>query len=182
MSALPNPEVPQNAQVDPVTRFIQRYAKALDAAKVSMAHTDTDGWRRLYAGHAEYLLDARRKLSKELTSLAESLEVGHLTEEGEKELGDVKKAAMELRVANGYWERQTVDPVRQPVRTCEQMLVSAVDEARRIEADQPMLNIGLTELMRAQVARSARVSWDSEIGAVVYHDAVDPDTGEVLDS
>ncbi len=180
MTALPNPEVPQNKQVDPVTRFIQNYAKALDAAKVSRDHTNTEGWRDLYANHAASVMDGRRRLAKELAGLADQLERGLLTEDGEKAIGEVKKAALELRTANHYWELQTVDPVRQPVRVCEAMLVTAVDEARRMEADAPMIHIGLTELMRQQVARSARVSWDHETGTVVIGDAVDPDTGEVL--
>jgi len=180
MTALPNPEVPQNKPVDPVTRFVQNYAKALAAAKVSQAHTDTDGWRNLYANHAQAVMEDRRNRAKELASLADELERGLLSEDGEKAIGEVKKAACELRTANHYWERQTVDPVRHPVRVCESMIAGAVDEARRIEADSPMLNIGLTDLMRRQVGECARVSWDSETGTVVIVDAVDPKTGEVL--
>lgn len=180
MSALPTPDVPPNKQMDPVSRFIANYAKALDAAMVSMEHTDTEGWRELYARHANAVMEDRRKLAKELESLADELERGMLTEEGEKAIGEVKKEAVELRTANHYWELQTADPVRQPVRVCEAMLSSAIDEARRIEAESPMLNIGLTEMMRAQVAKSARPAWDSEIGTISIKPGIDPETGEEL--
>jgi hypothetical protein len=180
MSALPNPDVPQNKQVDPVSRFIASYAKALDAAKVSMAHTATQGWRDLYERHAKAVMEDRRNLAGELGGLADELERGMLSEDGEKAVGEVKKAAAELRTANHYWELQTVDPVRQPVRVCEAILSSAIDEARRIEAESPLTNSGLVKLMRAAVSRCARPAWDSETGTIsISGEKIDQGTGEV---
>jgi hypothetical protein len=163
MSALPN-EMPQNAKVDPVTRFKSAYRLALAEAQVSIDHTATEGWQRLYADHFKLLRDRRQEIAGQLRVLADQMERRGLTDDDEKALGDIKKASIELNAAHEHFLRQAVDPVKAPITACQDMLVEAMNEARRIEEREPMLNVGLVELMREAVAVAQKVVWSDENG------------------
>src|ERR1035437_3578785 len=147
MTALPS-GVPQNQNVDPVTKFRRAYAELFVRVEINKLLADTDGWRQLYGDHAKSVADQRRDLSKRLHVLADCMERGRLTEDEEKFIGDIKKEAIELREAEDHWNRQTVDPVREPGDAAEHMLQDAVAEAKRIEDREPLTSVGLLDVMR----------------------------------
>jgi hypothetical protein len=168
MSALPSQEPPKNQNLDPVSRFKASYATALEGLSVAVLHTSTQGWQELYTAHRKAVRDRRQELAALLRDFADGMERRGLCEQDEKDLGDIRKASAELRAAEDHWQLQTVGPVKAPVDVCQQMLADAVSEAVRLEAREPMLNVGLEELMRMEVAKCIRASWDEDTGKATH--------------
>ena len=164
-----------------IIQFRSDYAKALALVCVSKEHTDTEGWRKLYAEHVEEVVRQRRRLANELHELADMMECNDLDEDGEKAIGEIKKAATGLREAEHHWRMQTIVPVKDPVDDCHALLQSVRERARNAQLDATLTNAGLVEKAHGEIARVQTVSWDAETGTISIHgERVDPDTGEVL--
>lgn len=166
MSAQPQKR-PSNSAPDPVVTFRERYAEAMAGVRISAEHTATEGWHRLYHGQRQENLERRRELAKEMKATALRLEDMGLSEEDEKSIGELKKSVTAIREAFETFDQQTISPVRQPVRDCDRIRSEAMAEARRIEAEAPMINIGMEELMRVEVAKVDKPRWDNETGRVL---------------
>lgn len=180
MSALPsNPDPSPNQKMDPVSRFLHAYAKALVYVRVSRDHAATEGWQALYADHIKHVRDDRRRLAETLAKLANTLERTGLDEDGEKAIGDIKKEAIELREAEQHWQRQMVDPVSNPAMVCQQMRSDAMAEARAVEAREPLIHVGLSAIMQEAIDSQPRATWDAETGRVgLVGKTVNTETGE----
>lgn len=107
---------------DLITRFKMEYAEALDEARVSSKHTDTEGWQHLYQGFHKVNRENRRKAAGRLKQIGEELEVAEIGEHGEKDLADVKKQVQSFREEREIFERKTVG-------LCEMLLL----EIRKLE-------------------------------------------------
>lgn len=170
MSAVPQ-EVPErspdNKRLDLVSKFKEEYGQALARARISAEHTATDGWRLLYSSFRKEQRDQRRDLSEQLQKLAKSMEAMGLSEDEEKQLGEIKKGAQALRETRDVFDRKTVGPVRQPCDECRDLIAEAMNEATLAEERAPLVNVGLVELMRMTITEAEKVSWDSEEGRVL---------------
>jgi hypothetical protein len=160
-------EIPANKQRDPITRFKDDYFVALADAHVSAEHTATEGWKRLFNQHRDENRKARADVSSRLHELADTLEGYGLSTEDEKEIGNLKNSVVALRESDEVFEKQTIQPVRDPVEMCDRVINEAMVSARREENLAPLHNSGLEELMRMAVASVARPRWDNEVGVVV---------------
>lgn len=141
--------------------------EALASAKISAEHTATTGWSQLYLGHRHRQQEERRKLAKELKTLAIALEDRGLTADEEKEVGNIKKSSEAMRDADMVFHLQTVGPVREPVTICDRIRSEAMNEARRLESEAPMMHIGLEGEMSREVGGVDRPAWNAETGCVV---------------
>lgn len=151
---------------DIIAKFRLEYSGILADAGVSEQHTSTAGWQRLYKCHEEHMRQRRRELAKRLRALAERMEDFGLSEEDEKDVRDAAKMSAEAREAHDAFVRQTVDPVRMPVGDSERVAVAFQALANRQEQDAPLVNVGLAELMRIEIARQPRIVWDEQRGTV----------------
>lgn len=122
MSAMPNRDNnPIDRRRDLVTTFRDEYAMALDEARVSAAHTATDGWKRLYGAHQAACLDKRRDLSKQIKIHANTLEIVGWSEEDEKAVKDLAKDSATLRDTIAAFDRAVTERVTASVRGCEKV-------------------------------------------------------------
>ena len=165
MTALPNP-APDNARRDLVARFRDDYTLALEEARTSEVHTNTDGWLHLYAGFEVSYREQCRAIANNLKSLADRIELVGSDEPTEKEIGEVKKLAQSLRQTREVFERKTVDPVRKPVDDCDRLIQQYARQAERDEDEAPMVNVGLADLMKLEIGRMPRPFWDRDKGRV----------------
>lgn len=164
---IPTPEPsPRNRQRDPVTAFREDYAAIVVDAERSAQHTATAGWQELYGAVRRDLLRERVRIAGELRRLADLADESGLTEDDEKDLGDAKKSAVELRQRWECFERDVVDAVRRPVKAAQDCLAHYRGAADRDEAMSPLINSGLVELMRIAIAEQRLVRWDDETGSV----------------
>ena len=164
-----------------IATFRVAYKKALERALVSKAHTDTEGWRKLYAEHAEEVIRRRHLLANDLHELADMMECGELDEDDEKSIADIKKSAAGMREAEQHWQRQTVGPVKAPVDECYTLLQNVLEEARRAQLAAPLHNPLLVDTVHEQIDRVPKVSWGAETGEIgIDGEEVDGKTGEVL--
>lgn len=165
---------PKRAEPSATPEFIlyfrDKYGQALEQAVTSAEHTATAGWQRLYSGHSALIRDTRRDLAKQLKALAIALEDSGLTEDGEKELGEIKKASAQLRDDEEAFISQAIGPVREPVMTCDRVRQEALNEARRDEAESPLTHVGRLEAMQAEIAGCRKPRWNQETGCVVIDD------------
>lgn len=166
MAAKPKPDEGPRSNKDLITRFREEYAEALNEVRVSATHTATDGWQGLYQGFHKGNREARRGVSAELKAIAERLEVGDATESDEKDIGDIKKRVTELRAVREIFDRETVQPVREPVEKCHKVIADAKRQAESDEERAPMINIGLVDTMVMAIAEVERAAWDSDRGRV----------------
>ena len=155
-----------NRKRDLVTTFLHDYSDALAEAKVSEAHTATDGWQRLYAGWLATDQTQRRRVAGYLRDLADRLEDVGLGDDDLLNLRDAKKEITELKEAAALFRLQTVEPVRKPATVCAALKEHFAAQARRQEAENPLLEAGLAEVMREAIAGQPRVTWDEERGTV----------------
>lgn len=169
MSAMPDPS-PKNMHRDLITRFKEEYATAILEAEVSAQHTSTEGWQRLYANQRKAERDERRRIAQDMRNVADRLESVGLDEDGEKEIGECKKASAALRDRAYAFETQTVNPVREPVDRCDKIINEARQAARVEEERTPLVNIGLEDLMKDAIAAVRRPRWDADLGRVVFSD------------
>lgn len=151
---------------DPITRFKMEYAEALDEARVSSKHTDTEGWQHLYQGFHKVNRENRRKAAGRLKQIGEELEVAEIGEHGEKDLVDVKKQVQAFREEREIFERKTVGPVREPVEKCQKIIGEARQQAEVDEERAPMVNIGLCEMLLLEIRKLERAVWDADTGRV----------------
>jgi hypothetical protein len=172
MSAVPSDS--PNRRRDPITLFRERYAEALAEVRVSVAHTETEGWQKLYAGFRKEEQERRRKQCGELKRLAGLMEDAGLSEDDEKELAAVKKASESIREAREAFEARTITPVRKPVAECERVMDEARNMARREESSAPLHNTGLEKLMKLAISEVEKPRWDNETGRVL----IMPPSGE----
>lgn len=166
MTAVPNPAPESKSNKDLIQRFREEYKAALEDARVSAKHTETEGWQRLYAEHRKAGREKRRELAGRLGTLGKAMEDFGLTEEGEKDLKTVAKESETLRASNEVFETETVERVCAAVRACERIIEAYRNEAVRQESNAPLHNVGLEHLMREEIAKVAKPRWDSETGTV----------------
>lgn len=157
---------PDNSRPDPITVFLEKYATALHEAIVSKETTDTAGWQNLFSGHRQQQIDLRRAEAKKLKQIAIAMEDRGLTPEEEKELATVKKMSEAINDAHANFTLQTIGPVREPVVICDGLRREAVNEARRIERETPLVNSGLEFLMTDAVAGVDKPTWNDETGRI----------------
>ena len=155
-----------NRHRDAVTRFRQDYSDALEVAVVSAEHTATEGWQKLYASHHEDLRVQRRLAAVKIRELADELEDAGLTDTEAKELAEAKKVVELLNERAAYFENRTVAPVAKPVHQCAAIIETYLSLARREEAEAPLLQSGLEELMRQAISEQPRPTFDADTGVV----------------
>jgi hypothetical protein len=87
-----------------------------------------------------------------------------LTEEEEKLLAGVKKSSEDISDAKARFECSTIEPVRRPMVECDKLITEAMFEAHRRESEAPLIEIGLVEMVKMEVARMPRPRWNDEDG------------------
>jgi hypothetical protein len=56
--------------------------------------------------------------------------------------------------------------VREPADICRNLIADAMRAAQNEEARTPLINIGLAELMKAEIDKAPKANWDAETGRV----------------
>lgn len=158
-----NPE-PNNHPL--IKEFLVEYREAVDGARRSQATTDTEAWRSLYGEYQRSSVKTRQAIAAQLTTLAEGLEQSGWDEDQEKDAKDQIKAAIEVRQAEEHFKRQTVNPIRLPVRRCEEMWSDFQHRAADLAIAQPMFGHEVLERLRELYASLPKVAFDEEKGVV----------------
>lgn len=153
-----------NQKRDPITRFRDAYSIALADARIFSDYTKTEGWQRIYLGQRNEEQSRRRDLSKRLEAMAATVNDRTLSEDEEKEVGEIKKACADVREMRYAFGKQTVDPVRDAATECNRIIDEAKSLARREEQDAPLVNVGLEDMMRLEIQQVERVRFDEETG------------------
>jgi len=154
-------------RIEIIEEFRRDYATALAAARVSEEHTATAGWRSLYHDFCKANREARRKQADWLKALAEMLESSHLSEDQEKEIGEVKKAVAELREQFEAFTVSTIDPVRAPVSECREVANNARSRAQILHDRAPLMNDGLIREVENAIQAQPKPTWEDKSGRVV---------------
>jgi hypothetical protein len=167
MSALPSPAHNSQNQNDIIKKFHAEYHDAIAEAHEARVQTETSNWQRIYADfHAEQK-KKRRDAAKSLRNYTERLEDYGWTDEEKKAVKDIVKLSDELDSTTAAFERETVERVTAPVRKCEALINEARNAASRIESHEPLLNVGLRELMDDAIRSVEKATFDRERGVVV---------------
>lgn len=166
MSAEEVPSLPPSNR-DLVSRFREEYEAALIDAKISADHTATEGWQRLYAAERDRQIEYRRNLAQTLRNVADRAEARGLSEEEDKEISEAKKSSADIRDRHEIFERETIDPVREAVRTCDRIIDEVKSQAYRDEHDAPLVNVGMVEIVKMEIAKHPRPRWNEDKGQVL---------------
>ncbi len=167
MSALPNPAHNSPNQTDIIRKFHAEYHEAIAEAHEARIQTETLSWQRIYADfHAEQK-KKRRDAAKSLRNHAERLEDYGWSDDEKKAVKEIVKLSDELDDVTAAFERETVERITAPVRKCEALIIEARFAANRIESHEPLLNVGLRELMEDAIRSVEKVTFDRERGVVV---------------
>lgn len=165
-----------NQREDLVRRTERRYLEAFEDVRVSVEHTATEGWQRLYQGHQSELKAQRLAIGKVMAGQAETLDVRLMVEDEEKEAKDAVKQNAELRAFEAAWEKQVLRPITEPVTRCADILENARAAADREERNAPLVNIGLCDVLEQMIQRLPKATWDDRSGRVTVTNK-DDETG-----
>jgi len=94
MSEQANPSPQERPEI---RKFKSEYADAMSKARISEEHTATQGWQDLYGDHRESIRKQQIEISDRLKAMSETVRVRLFTEDEEKEIGELKKKACEIR-------------------------------------------------------------------------------------
>jgi hypothetical protein len=167
MSALPSPAHNSPNQTDTIKKFRAEYHDAIGEAHEARIQTETPNWQRIYAEfHAEQKRK-RREAAKALRGYADRLEDFGWSDDAKKAVKDIVKLSDELDSTTAAFERETVERITAPVRRCEALIIEARNAASRIESHEPLLNVGLRELMDDAIRSVEKATFDRERGVVV---------------
>jgi hypothetical protein len=167
MSSLPSPASNSPNQADIVRRFHAEYHEAIVEAHQARNLTETANWQRIYAEFHDEQKKKRRDAAKVLRVHAERLEDYGWTDDEKKGVKEIVKLADELDTTTAAFERETVERITAPVRKCETLIVEARMAANRIESHEPLLNVGLREVMEDAIRSVEKATFDRERGVVV---------------
>lgn len=159
-------KTPEQMRSEFVEKFHTEYAKSLAECRVSASLTDEEGWQNLYRQRVEQYQAARVELADRLRELAEYLAGKGLTEDGEKEIGEVKKSAVELREAWDLFMSQTVKPIKDCVDECNRLIANILDNAGAEQVRAPLVWHGLLDYVTSEVNALPKAMWDGATGRV----------------
>lgn len=165
-AAVRNSEEGPRSNKDIVQRFREEYGAALADARIAAEHTQTPGWKALYLGYFEADKAMRREQAKGLKNAAEVLEMSDLSEAGEKDVKDLIKASTERRERKAAFRLDTIEPATKAVHTCEKIREKYTYEADQLESHAPLHNVGLVEIMKAEIRGQPWPVFDQESGEV----------------
>lgn len=149
-----------------IEEFSKRYEGALEGAKISAEHTQTEGWKNLYSLHRSTVENGRKVLAGQLEELARTMKRGGMDEDYEKQLGEIKKASAELRADISAFQRKAITPVEDPVLECHRIIDDARRAARDGETQSPLTNRGLIAEMDEAIKAVKKVRFEKESGTV----------------
>jgi len=157
---------PASEAKEVVAAFLEDYGRIVLEAQKAAETTATGGWATIYEAHRRELLRERRRIASGLRELAEVSAFEGLSEEEEKELGDLRKAATALREKNQHFEETVVSLVRLPaVRAsdCINLYRSKAESVERHFALNPD-TVGTIVRMSEAIASVPIIRWDLERG------------------
>jgi hypothetical protein len=149
-----------------IEEFKKKYAEALEAAKISAEHTQTEGWKALYHLHRTTVDDRRKDLAEQLEELGKVMKRGGMSEGYEKQLSEIKKESTDLRADISAFQRKVITPVQSAVMECHAVIDSARRAAREGEERSPLTHRGLIAEMDDAIKAVAKVAFDSDEGTV----------------
>jgi hypothetical protein len=154
--AQPATESTERAEVQ---SFRRKYAKALESAYVSQAHTDTEGWQNLYALYRKDVEKVRKDLAERLAGFARSLSMHVLDEDDEKAIKDIVKEHGALCVKINSFTLDVIEPIRECVYECRKIIDEGRREAREAEASAPLHSRGLLVAMDEAINGVVKVNF-----------------------
>lgn len=147
-----------------VEKFRKVYDQLVADARVSQQHTETEGWKALYAQHRDLMKKRRQELSDRMTGLAAGLvQIGV---DVLKDLGECRKELADILVVEQQFDQSTIGPVKAPVDECREAITDAMTEAEELERKTPLVNQGIAQEMAAAVKSAPKVTWDPKDGVV----------------
>jgi len=149
-----------------IEEFRKKYAEALEGARISAEHTQTEGWKNLYSLNRHAVENRRKELGEQLEDLAKTMKRGGMDEDYEKMLGDIKKASAELRADISAFNRKAIHPVEDPVSECHRVIEDARRNARAGEIESPLTHRGMVAEMDDAIGAVDLVKFDTETGTV----------------
>ncbi len=150
-----------------IVDFNERYIEALAEARVSAEHTQTTGWQELYSLHRTTVDTRRKEMAEQLEEIARTMKRGGMSEDAEKELGELKKQSVELRADISAFNRKVIVPIQEPVMQCHHVIDQARQTARAAEAASPLTHRGLIADMDEAISLVQKVKFDDDTGVVV---------------
>lgn len=179
---MPSPERkpdPANEKKDLIVEFRDRYGELMVDAQEAADTTETEGWAKLYASTVDHDRKHRQARAKRITELADMLERNGLDEEGIKELKDEMKSVVEQAAMFEAFMNNTVGKLKAPVENCRVCKDEFRQRAETLESKTPLVNTGLAELMRMEIAKVHVVTWDQKHGRVIITNG-NPGNGGLL--
>lgn len=152
-----------------VQLFKDRYADAIDVARVGVEHTNTEGWCKLYADHRQDIQKRRRDLAKRIEQISTIIASQGSNKDLEKDLADCKKVAETIRKAHESFNVQVIHPITEPVDACRSIISDFKNRARRESEDHPLVSRGLLEAMEGAISQAPKVSFDYETGKITMN-------------
>lgn len=165
MTALSNPD--PKKEPEEIAKFRRDYEEALVNARVSAEHTATDGWRNLYGNHVEHVQKSRKTISDRPSAILDPMRLRHLTEDEEKDLGEIKKEAVSIREYDEMFTRQTIEPVTAPLQECASVIERARSSAQAAVREYGLGNRGLVEAMETVIDTMPRVKFMTASGRLI---------------
>lgn len=160
----PAPEDSPNRHRDIIAQFRDEFATTLAVAERNATLTETPGWQALIAEERADDRKERRSIAKGLRFWADELEAEGPTPDLLKAIGAEKRRATENHRRRRTFETNTIEPVRKPVRQCEEIVERFRQKAQQQEEAAPLHEAGLHHLMLDAIAAQPRPRWDDETG------------------
>lgn len=150
-----------------LVEFAEKYEPLLAEAKQASQLTYEDAWANLYREELRMQRDVSKTIGTSLETLGKRMGDGMwIGEEDEKELGQLKKDAQELRQRKDNFEATTVGPIRGPVEKCDQLINEIMHKAAMAEEQTPLINRGLEDTVRDAIGAIYRPEWNAKTGQI----------------
>jgi hypothetical protein len=149
-----------------VAAFEKKYAEALEDARTSALHTATEGWQQLYQQHKKNVEKRRKEIGAMLHDCATSIERGETSEDLAKVMSESKKQFESMVGLIAMFDRTTIEPVKEAMHRCHEVIEQARREARGLEANSPLVARGVLEAVDAAIKKVEKVTFDEKTGII----------------
>jgi len=157
---------PKNKAKDLVTRFVEQYTEIVERAKIAAEHTSTDGWKTLFTDYRHRIQNGYRTPAKTLKQLGEKCETGGINEDERKLVKEALKQIETTENDDSIFVRDVIDKVAAPARDASMCLLEYRQAADLAETAQPLINLGLVDVMKDAIKKQPTISWDGLTGVL----------------
>lgn len=153
--------------IQEAANFTKKYEEALEAARISAEHTATEGWQALYGEHRQAIEKRRKSAGERLREAASEIERGGMSEDLGKVIAEMKKTYEAICDDVIAFQRQVLEPIKQPMHRCHEIIEQARREARGLESASPLISKGVLETVEKAIRAVHKVKFDEESGMLL---------------